>query len=101
MEYNNKRELVSIYITQIKYLFIFWGYFYKIILHQKSFDKLATSSIIFKLLINMASLMDERRNAKDRKLLTLHSSHTNKKIYLLTGKRLCGVKWVKVKVLDN
>jgi hypothetical protein len=49
----------------------------------------------------MASLMDERRKAKDRKLLNLHSSHPNKKIYLLTGKRHCRVKWVKVKVLDN
>jgi len=28
----------------------------------------------------MASLMDERRKAIDRKLLTLHSSHPNKNL---------------------
>jgi hypothetical protein len=28
----------------------------------------------------MASLMDERRKAKDRKLLNLHSSHPNKNL---------------------
>jgi len=31
-------------------------------------------------IINMASLMDERRKAIDRKLLTLHSSHPNKNL---------------------
>lgn len=41
--------------------------------------------------------MDERRKAKDRKIINSSFKSSQQKIYLLTGKRHYAVKWVKVK----